>query len=76
MNILEQLNLARKKAMYMEKITTIGDLAIGEEFKFTNTKEMIVGDMFYVCNPRTFPYGAAIVTGDLGYGEYRAKRTS
>jgi hypothetical protein len=76
MNILEQLNLAKKHPKTMTLLTTHGDLGIGEEVRFVSHKNLAIGEMIYLCNPAPHAYGRAVVTNNPSPREYYAKRTS
>ncbi len=75
MNILEKLNLA-KRGREIVKITTPRDFRIGETFEFASNELIKTGDMVYICHPRNFSYGRAIITNNPRSKIFVARRTS
>jgi hypothetical protein len=74
MNILEQLSIAKKRNTL--KVTTLRELRIGETFEFAADDPLRVGEMVYVCIPRDYAYGRAVITNNPRKSAFVARRTS
>ncbi len=75
MNILEEIKLAHRKARDRIRVGTLDELRIGEVFEFGTTQELHIGDTIDIHQQYQPVYGHAVVTKDLGYGFYEARRT-
>jgi hypothetical protein len=72
MNILEQLQWIRSQKMIL--VTTLEELAVGDNFYFCDTKLIRLGTVIYIREHNKHAYGRAIIWKAPGYGEYHARR--